>query len=333
MNITWCTDVDVAGQGYFVTQGFNKYTSHKARCIVYADSSIGYPKDLWLGYMLSEYPKEELIITKEEMEKRLEETKQIIENTDFFIFRRTYLSTYTQFCKKNLNPFNHIMAVFGSECRDNPGPYYWLTEKEDITVVINPNYDYSETSRVGFSCQHIPLTLNLDLLPKLRQDNPHEKLRVAHCATDRRYKLTNRFLEIIKGLPLEVEIIEHQSWRETLTRKSTCDVNFDNIMFGTYGLSSIESMGMGQPSLAYLSGWTRSMYPDCPVVNVTTDTLRDRLSALEDSIHLLNDLSSRSKKFVMEHHAPIVTACQWEALIDFVREEKASFMKFRKCTV
>lgn len=73
---------------------------------------------------------------------------------------------------------------------------------------------------------------------------------------------------------LESVVIGNVTWQESLQQKAMCDIYVDQFRFGAYGVSAVESMAMSQPVLGYVNGWTRSMWPELPIVQTILNNLK-----------------------------------------------------------
>jgi hypothetical protein len=320
MNVTFLTDVEIGSQAYFVCKALNEHTSIKARAITFANNKIDHFVDHWIGYGLGPQGQAVAMLPESDIVKRWEQAKEIIENTDFFIFRRDYHDYFMRYMKKPITPFNNIMVVYGSECRENPAFYWWLSEKQNVTIVSS--HDYTNSSVTGFSAQHMPISLDMSILPPHKFFKNNTPLKICHAPTNRSKKLTDVFLKVTKQLPVETVLIEGMNWKDCLQAKNGCDISFDQIYIGSYGMSSVESMALCQVSLAYINRWVKSMYPNLPVVNVTADTLFDVVSELIKDEQRITDIKAKGYNFVKEYHSLKATAPRWENLIKFVSEEK-----------
>src|SRR6185369_9466577 len=80
------------------------------------------------------------------------------------------------------------------------------------------------------------------------------RVRIVHAPTNRTLKHTDLFLEAVRqlteeGLPIDLDLIEGQTWAETMRRKAQADIVFDQLAFG-YGCNAVEAWGMGIPVIA-----------------------------------------------------------------------------------
>lgn len=315
MRIAFITDVDIGAQFYLISNAINKYTKHKARCVVIARNYLLHPYDIWLGTFITASGEKQVLL-REKADEVLKQAEEVIKDADFYVFRRYYFFTNWT---KQLTPNNHLMVLYGSEARMNPGYYHYLWMKQDVTLVTH--YDYTMSSLVGFSVQHIPTCLDLYLVPKRKKVS--DRVRVCHSPTNRQYKDTDLFLKAMEKIEnCDTVLIENEPWSKCLEIKSTCDICYDQLRSGAYGMSAIESMAMKQPVVCYVSGWTKSMFPDCPIVNAKPDTLEKVLSKLVKDEELRECLGEQGYRFVKRNHDVRRVVRKWVSLIKFVAEEK-----------
>lgn len=88
-----------------------------------------------------------------------------------------------------------------------------------------------------------------------------ERIRVGHSPTRRELKNTAEFLRVMTRLAardprLRPVVIENERHRECLRRKRDCQIFFDH-MQGYFGVSSLESLSQGVPTIAGIDDWNR----------------------------------------------------------------------------
>jgi hypothetical protein len=98
-----------------------------------------------------------------------------------------------------------------------------------------------------------PALYDLRWLASLRRRRDDGILRIAHAPTNRAVKSTEAFLaaaaQLGRELPVEVILVERQSWAACLEAKAVADIYFDQVALG-YGNNAIEAWGMGQAVIA-----------------------------------------------------------------------------------
>jgi O-antigen/teichoic acid export membrane protein/glycosyltransferase involved in cell wall biosynthesis len=108
---------------------------------------------------------------------------------------------------------------------------------------------------------------------------------VVHAPSSRRRKGTDHVLRACEGLDVELRIVEGLHHEEALERYRDADIVVDQLNAGWYGLFAIECMALGKPVVTFLheeaARRTEEAYGlPVPIVNVTADTLRERLEEL-----------------------------------------------------
>jgi hypothetical protein len=138
----------------------------------------------------------------------------------------------------------------------------------------------------------LPAPYDLDWLARLRMSNPITQdgpLRIGHAPTNRAVKSTDAFLAACEKLgretPVEVVLIEGQSWAECLRLKATCHVYFDQALLG-YGNNAIEAWGLGCPVVAGATPDTldeyRRRFGGLPFVHADEGSIYHALASLVD---------------------------------------------------
>lgn len=136
-----------------------------------------------------------------------------------------------------------------------------------------------------------------------------EHVRIAHAARVRSYKGTERIVEVVNRLkrryPVELVLIEGLPHEEAMALKATCDLSVDQIAdtggWG-YGMSSVETLAMGIPTLTRMRPEMQAFVPDHPFVHVTGETLEEELAALIEDEPRRRELAERSREWVVRRH-------------------------------
>lgn len=155
----------------------------------------------------------------------------------------------------------------------------------------------------------LPSPHDLDHLARIRTQHyqPGPRLRVGHAPTSRR-KHTDAFLAAVSDLDVEVVLIEGQSWDECLRLKATCDVFYDQLLYG-YGNNAIEAWGMGIPVVSgtiadeRISPLMRERFSELPFLPATEDTLRAALGALVYDPDLRAEYGRRGHEHARGYHS------------------------------
>lgn len=149
-------------------------------------------------------------------------------------------------------------------------------------------------------------------------------LKIGHAPSHRGVKGTERVLKAVDDLRAEghkfemviVEGVSHQSARKLY---ETIDILVDQLYAGWYGGLAVEAMALGKPVMVYIRhddlGWIpEEMRSELPFIEVTADTIQDRLRAVVQMPRQeLHALGRRSRTFVERWHNPHKIAGEMKA--------------------
>jgi glycosyltransferase involved in cell wall biosynthesis len=131
-----------------------------------------------------------------------------------------------------------------------------------------------------------------------------------HIPTHRETKGT-RFVEAAVGnLRAEGLRLEFRLLAPTLTQQqaraaiATADVYIDELRCGSYGMTAVEAMACGKPTVTYIREDLVDSYPpELPLVNANPDTITDRLRELVCDSELRHDLGQRGRQYAERYHS------------------------------
>ena len=149
----------------------------------------------------------------------------------------------------------------------------------------------------------VPLRVDIKrLVPQY--ETGHERLRIVHAPTDRRFKGTERILESLEHVKedFELVLVEGKTPKEALEIYRTADLIIDQISGGSYGVLSIEAMALGKPVIAYISEQTRRRHPLLPVVSADFDSLSEVVSSLLSDRQRRIHLGKCGREYVERYH-------------------------------
>ena len=314
MNITIVSPLDIAHQCSLMWQAFNTYTKHKCRYIVAKESYLGYPTDILLGNV---------------------EAYEIIEhlsNTDFFIFT-THVMNFPFFdLAERINVKNHIVMTYGSEVRMRPAQYLLAWLRTGLMIVTS--HDYTQSSPVGFSAQHIPISIDFNELPE-KKPPQDDVVRLVHSPTAPKIKGTAEFRQSVANLQkkfkrkkkpedkhkIEAVMIEGKPWKESLAIKAGCDIFYDQFAIGSYGMGAVESWALRLPVVGRANSWIRSWYPDCPIIDVNDQqSMQTRFEHLITHPELREEAARQGRLFVESNHDIKTNIRKLEFLIKHVMQ-------------
>lgn len=151
-----------------------------------------------------------------------------------------------------------------------------------------------------------------------------EKVVINHAATARRKKGSNVLTEAMQHLDKEkyyADITQGASWGESLWHKHVCDVYFDQVYAGMYGVSAIEALMLGKPVICYLSPLVKSWLIGKYVKECVYYPFEEASNAAEvaERIEHISNFQPRSSVYVEwaeKIHGVETVGEQWRHLIE-----------------
>jgi len=131
---------------------------------------------------------------------------------------------------------------------------------------------------------------------------------VLHTPTEPDVKGTKYILEVVeklkkKGLNFDFKLKRNMTQRETQNEILNCDIYVDQILAGGYGVSAIESMALGKPTISWVLESILEISPrELPIVSANPDTLENKLTELILDSTLRNKIGIESRKYVEKYH-------------------------------
>jgi hypothetical protein len=244
MNIVMITTNDPAGTGIAFAQALNRHTPHRCRLVTTEIRyNFLYEKDLHVPWL-----------------SRFDELERVLAEADAFHFHMAadehlQLGPYRPRdfgCKKMVH-HHHGEPAFRADPRRFAERELALGRR---AIVCTPDLwkSYPEAEWVP---NLVPLD-DPDYRPRGEYNHRYE-IFVGHSPTRKELKNTAEFREVAARLALRnprlrLRIIENTPHRECLRLKKGCDVFFDH-MQGYYGVSSLEALSQGVPTVAGLDEW------------------------------------------------------------------------------
>lgn len=157
---------------------------------------------------------------------------------------------------------------------------------------------------------------------------PRKVPLILHTPSNRKVKGTDVIflpaMKILKekGYEFEYEILEGVSRESVITAKKKATIFFDQALSGFYGMSALEAMQFGIPTLCYISSeaMVRSdkkiTTSKCPV-RMTGNTVESVVKTFEKMLRnpeKVSDISKKTKEFTDKFHSYEAVAEEWEKL-------------------
>lgn len=140
--------------------------------------------------------------------------------------------------------------------------------------------------------------------PSLMSDRP----LLLHVPTNPHIKGTDSILRAVerlknKGLIFEFKMIRQLTQEQFFDQLGRCDVYIDELRCGAHGMTAVEAMAMGKPTISYIRENLIDKYPsDLPLVNANSDTIEKVLEQLILDAQLRYQLGVSSRAYVERYH-------------------------------
>jgi len=196
-----------------------------------------------------------------------------------------------------------VTMYYGSDLRLR-GVLPVIDEVSDIDLTIE--YDHL---KLNPKLRFVFLPVDLSRFPKADPGRREEPLRIGHSPTRRELKGTSAVIsaveEVSKDHSVELVLIEGLPYEQAIRLKATCQVFIDQVgsTGGTgYGVSSVESMAMGIPTVSDFAPGLAEFLPDHPFVLATPETLAARIVPLVKDPDMRKMKGEEGRRWVERNH-------------------------------
>lgn len=284
--------------------------------------SIGYNTfHSYLGY------KDHLINTTPEKIK--EESNKIIDSFDLFHFHycTTLDENFQDLPKIKQKNKKMIMHHWGNDVRFHEqakvnNPYAYTGDSPPNEVIhdrltkiskyikqaIVQDYEVYEYVKNYYEKVHVlPIAIDLSTITPKFPSVEKKKPLVLHAPTNPEFKGTVYVEDVIQKLQatheFEYKRIEKMSNEEALKLYEDADIIIDQILCGSYGLLSVESMALGKPVITFIRPDLVKTFPsELPIVNANPDNLYDQAKLLLENPILRHQLGKLGREYVSNYH-------------------------------
>jgi glycosyltransferase involved in cell wall biosynthesis len=129
-----------------------------------------------------------------------------------------------------------------------------------------------------------------------------------HVPTNPEIKGTDDIIRAVKnlkqkGLKFEFKMVRQLTQKDFFELLSQCDVYIDELKCGGHGMTAVESMAMGKPTISYIRDDLVKKYPsDLPLVKANPDTIEEVLEGLIKDAKSRSEIGILSRKYVEKYH-------------------------------
>lgn len=137
---------------------------------------------------------------------------------------------------------------------------------------------------------------------------------VLHVPTEPHVKGTEQIVAAAEklqaeGLRFEFKMVRKLTQKEFYHELSQCDIYIDELRCGSHGVTAVEAMASGKPTITYIRPDLVEKYPaDLPLVNANPDTITEVLRHLIEDDEGRADIALRSRVYAEKYHDSKVVA-------------------------
>jgi glycosyltransferase involved in cell wall biosynthesis len=131
---------------------------------------------------------------------------------------------------------------------------------------------------------------------------------VLHVPTNLQVKGTEFIVNAVErlrseGYRFQFRLKRQLTQKEFYREMAACDIYADEIRLGAHGLTPVETMAAGKPTITYIREDLIEKYPrDLPLINSTPDTVYQKLKELITDADARRQIGIASRKYVEKYH-------------------------------
>ena len=174
----------------------------------------------------------------------------------------------------------------------------------EMSEYVTPYFDHVFTFRQPVNLRDISYV----------EPDPRRPPILLHVPTDTEVKGTGSIAAAVERLRAEGHRFEFRTKRQ-LTQSDfyreieACDVYVDELRCGSHGVTAVEAMAAGKPTVSYIRPDLIARYPpDLPLVNANPDTIYDALKELISNPTMRHQRSVAGRKYVEKYHDALIVA-------------------------
>ncbi len=315
---------EVAGQNYLSVRGLREI-GEDAETAVWDKHAFGYPYDICLGidkhkkYLLPIYAIKLAAFFVTALFRfntfHFHYGRSILNNHElwlydligkqyFYEFHGSDLRDYERFCRNSAMPFTADLAMHPKLKKRNE-----IICKKAKQIILHDDELIPYLPAIHSPIQVIPLRVDLSLFhPQYPSDVDTGTVRIVHAPSKRSSKGTDFVIGAINRLKerypeVELILVEGKTQEEAKAIYATADIVVDQLLIGTYGVFSVESMALGKPVVTYITDAMKERLPEeLPIVSASVDTVESALESLICNARLRHDLGVKGRRYAETYH-------------------------------
>lgn len=218
-------------------------------------------------------------------------------------------NSHMAYKRLRLNKKPALLHHHGSMFRGDPNAMHVVARQYKMVEAVST----PDLLQYGDDLHWLPTAYDVDALEaygRTAKCEPDGRIRLVHAPTNRTLKHTEVLLAAVdalvkEGLPLDLILVEGQTWAECMKAKAQADIVFDQLAYG-YGCNAVEAWGMGIPVISgsdpWTSAWMHREWGDTPYAEATPETLVDVLRVLVTDEAARKDAAAKGMAHVRKYH-------------------------------
>lgn len=185
-----------------------------------------------------------------------------------------------------------------------------------IKEAIVQDYEVYDYIKDYYEKVHVvPIAIDLTHFQPQYTSLQKERPLILHAPTNPDFKGTFYVEKTIEKLKEEYNFdyrrIEKMKHEEVIKLYENADIIIDQVLCGSYGLLSVESMALGKPVLTYIRPDLVSSFPaELPIVNTNPDNLYVQAKRLLKNPELRRELGVKGRLYSEKYHSHDIVADQ-----------------------
>ena len=178
-----------------------------------------------------------------------------------------------------------------------------------IKAAIVQDYEVYEYVKDYYEKVYVlPIAIDLEYFYPHYPSVTKERPLILHAPTNPDFKGTSDIEKTIEKLKQEYSFeykrIEKMNHEEVINLYKDADMIIDQVLCGSYGLLSVESMALGKPVLAFIRPDLISSFPpELPIINSDREHLYQQVKMLLDNPAQRKELGIKGRQYVEKFHS------------------------------